>query len=49
MMEKLRAAYQRMNQRERIMTLAIAAVGYGGMFAMFSEPILSSTVPFVFG
>src|SRR5260370_5264265 len=26
MMEKLRAAYQRMNQRERIMTLAIAAV-----------------------
>jgi len=26
MMEKLRAAYQRMNQRERMMTLAIAAV-----------------------
>ena len=26
MMEKLRAAYQRMNQRERIMTLGVAAV-----------------------
>ena len=41
MMEKLRAAYQRMNQRERIMTLAVAGILFALVNIFFTRMVFS--------